>query len=310
MTFLWFLSEHRTPALDKIMQLVTYFGQEIIIIALICALYWCADKRFAYLLGFTYFTAGLCVQTLKIAFRIPRPWILDPDFSAVESAVPAATGYSFPSGHTQGATSLYFPLALKLKKKWMKILSIFLFLAVGFSRMYLGCHTPKDVIVSMTLTIAVSLGVWHIRGFLLEDTRYLKQIAAILAALSLAVAAYALALKNAGVIETRYALDCCRASGAGLGFAAGWYFERMKLNFDTQVSRPSRQILKLLTGLALTFVIKTGFKALPGNSVLAKIAEYFILVLWVLAIYPYLFTRTAGRKADKQIPTDNTRSYV
>ena len=102
MTFLWFLSEHRTPALDKIMQLVTYFGQEIIIIALICALYWCADKRFAYLLGFTYFTAGLCVQTLKITFRIPRPWILDTNFSAVESAVPAATGYSFPSGHTQG----------------------------------------------------------------------------------------------------------------------------------------------------------------------------------------------------------------
>ena len=121
MTFLWFLSEHRTPALDKIMQLVTYFGQEIIIIALICALYWCADKRFAYLLGFTYFTAGLCVQTLKITFRIPRPWILDTNFSAVESAVPAATGYSFPSGHTQGATALYFPLALKAKKVWLKI---------------------------------------------------------------------------------------------------------------------------------------------------------------------------------------------
>ena len=98
MEFLRFLSEHRTPVLDNIMQLVTYFGQEIIIIALICALYWCADKRFAYLLGFTYFTAGLCVQTLKITFRIPRPWILDPNFSAVESAVPAATGYSFPSG--------------------------------------------------------------------------------------------------------------------------------------------------------------------------------------------------------------------
>ena len=78
MAFLWFLSEHRTPALDSVMQFITYFGQEIIIIALICALYWCADKRFAYLLGFTYFTAGLCVQTLKITFRIPRPWVLDP----------------------------------------------------------------------------------------------------------------------------------------------------------------------------------------------------------------------------------------
>ena len=116
MTFLWLLEGIRTPFLDQLMQFITYFGQEIIIIAVICALYWCADKRFAYLLGFTYFTAGLCVQSLKITFRIPRPWVLNPDFHAVESAIPGATGYSFPSGHTQGATCLFFPLALKTRK--------------------------------------------------------------------------------------------------------------------------------------------------------------------------------------------------
>ena len=92
MTFLWLLAGLRTPFLDKLMQFITYFGQELIIIAVICALYWCADKRFAYLLGFTYFTAGLCVQSLKITFRIPRPWILDPEFKAVKSALPGATG--------------------------------------------------------------------------------------------------------------------------------------------------------------------------------------------------------------------------
>ena len=58
MTFLWMLEGIRTPFLDRFMQFVTYFGQELIIIAVICALYWCADKRFAYLLGFTYFKIG------------------------------------------------------------------------------------------------------------------------------------------------------------------------------------------------------------------------------------------------------------
>ena len=124
MTFLWLLEGIRTPFLDQLMQFITYFGQEIIIIAVICALYWCADKRFAYLLGFTYFTAGLCVQSLKITFRIPRPWVLNPDFHAVESAIPGATGYSFPSGHTQGATCLFFPLALKTRKFWTKYIGI------------------------------------------------------------------------------------------------------------------------------------------------------------------------------------------
>ena len=52
MSFLWLLEGIRTPFLDKLMQFITYFGQEVIIIAFVCALYWCIDKRFAYLLGF------------------------------------------------------------------------------------------------------------------------------------------------------------------------------------------------------------------------------------------------------------------
>lgn len=46
MAFLTFLEGMRTPFLDRLMQFITYFGQEIIIIAVICALYWCVDKRF------------------------------------------------------------------------------------------------------------------------------------------------------------------------------------------------------------------------------------------------------------------------
>ncbi len=297
MAFLWLLHDIRTPLLDRLMQFVTYFGQELIIIAVICALYWCADKRFAYLLGFTYFTAGLGVQTLKITFRIPRPWVLDPDFSAVESAVPAATGYSFPSGHTQGATALYFPFALKAKSPILKGIFVFAFLLVGFSRMYLGCHTPKDVFVSMGLSIGISLIIWHFQRFLLGDSRYLKQIAAVIALFSLAVAAYALFLDHAGTIETKYALDCCRASGAGLGFSTGWYTERTHLNFDTHTRTLPGQLAKLAAGLSAAFILKESFSFFFGNSVLAKMAEYFILVLWVLVIYPYLFTKLIDLQA-------------
>lgn len=111
MNVLWALSEIRTPFFNQVFQFITYLGQELFLIGIICVLYWCVDKRLAAQIGFTYIIAGLCVQGLKITFRIPRPWILDPEFKAVESAVGAATGYSFPSGHTQGGTSLFAPLA-------------------------------------------------------------------------------------------------------------------------------------------------------------------------------------------------------
>lgn len=295
MNFLWLLEGIRTPFLDQLMQCITYFGQELIIIAVICTLYWCADKRFAYILGFTYFTAGLGVQTLKIRFRVPRPWILDPDFHAVKSAVPGATGYSFPSGHTQGATSLFFPTALKSQKIWQKILCILAFLAIGFSRMYLGCHTPKDVLTSMILSMGISALIWHFRSFFLDDTRYLRQIAWTLALLSFAVAAYALILKNNGTIETKYAMDCLKASGAGLGFSVGWYIERTRLQFSTEADSRWIQAAKLVIGLLGALLIKEGLPVITGSSVLAKMLIYFILVLWVLVIYPYIFSKVLRR---------------
>lgn len=297
MTFLWMLESIRTPFLDKLMQLITYCGQEIVIIVVICALYWCADKRFAYMLGFTYFTAGLLVQSLKITFRIPRPWVLDPEFKAVESAIPGATGYSFPSGHTQGATCLFFPLSLKIRKIWLKSLCILAFLLIGFSRMYLGCHTPKDVLVAMAVSIAVSLILWRFQDFFLDSTSYIKPIASVLAVISLAVAAYALILRNNGTINTEYALDCCKAAGAGLGFSLGYYIERTRLKFSTYTGHLWSQVLKLLAGLAAALLIKEGLPFILGGSVLAKMAEYFILVLWVLVLYPYIFSRINRQKA-------------
>lgn len=295
MTFLWLLEGIRTPFLDKLMQFITYFGQELIIIAVICTLYWCVDKRFAYLLGFTYFTAGLCVQALKITFRIPRPWVLDPEFHAVESALPGATGYSFPSGHTQGATCLFVPLALKAKNKYMKTACVFAFLLIGFSRMYLGCHTPKDVLVSMGLSLMVSIIIWKLQNFFLDDNGYLKQIAVVLILFSLAVAIYSLLLHNSRTIETRYALDCCKAAGAGIGFGIGWYVERTKLNFETRTGNVRIQIFKLVAGLVIALLIKECFSFIFGTSVLAKMSEYFILILWVLVIYPYLFSKILRR---------------
>lgn len=295
MTFLWLLAEIRTPFLDKFMQLVTYFGQEIIIIAVICTLYWCVDKRFAYLLGFTYFTAGLCVQVLKITFRIPRPWILDPDFHAVESAVPAATGYSFPSGHTQGATCLFFPLALKSHKLWNRAIYCLAFLLVGFSRMYLGCHTPADVFTAMGISLMISCVIWRLQDALLLKTSHPEYISVILAGIAVFSAAYALILNAHGTIDTKYAMDCCKASGAGLGFAVGWYGEQRYLHFSSGFTSVKALFFTVIPGLLGALLLKEGFSLLFGNSVLAKASVYFILVLWILVIYPFLFTKIQRR---------------
>lgn len=291
MNFLRFLEGIRSPLLNDFFQFITYFGQELLIIAFICTLYWCVNKRFAYILGFTYFTAGLCVQTLKITFRIPRPWILDPNFHPVKSAVPAATGYSFPSGHTQGATSLFAPLALHTKKRTVSFLCICTFLLVGFSRMYLGVHTPKDVLVSMGISLFFAWLITHFSHVLLDKKGHQKCIFLCLTSIAILICIYALFLLQSGKISQKYASDCLKACGAGIGFAFGWYIEQNYLAFEVKTKHMYTQFLKVIVGLSTTFLIKLLLSYFMKNNIFAKMGEYFILVLWILVIYPYCFSQ-------------------
>lgn len=159
MDFLWKLSEIRTPFLTVINRAVTICAEEYVILVLLCVLFWCVSKKTAYKMGFAYMASATTVQGLKVICRIERPWILDKSFKAVKSAVPAATGYSFPSGHTCAATSMYGAIAFSLKKLWKQLLLFALIAGVMFSRMYLGVHTPADVLEGFSISIVLTAAI-------------------------------------------------------------------------------------------------------------------------------------------------------
>ena len=145
MEFLRLLESARLPALDAFFSAVTYLGDELAFMALALLLFWCVDKRMGYYVFVVGLFGTLANQFLKILCRVPRPWVLDPGFTIVESARAAATGYSFPSGHTQNAVGTFGAIGLLTKRRWVKIACLALVLLVPFSRMYLGVHTPLDV---------------------------------------------------------------------------------------------------------------------------------------------------------------------
>ncbi|MBQ9837342.1 MAG: phosphatase PAP2 family protein, partial [Oscillospiraceae bacterium] len=101
MQFLYLLERIRAPWLDTVMSLITHLGSETLFMVIAITVFWCVNKRHGYYLLSVGFVGTLFNQALKLMFRIPRPWVLDENFTIVESARADATGYSFPSGHTQ-----------------------------------------------------------------------------------------------------------------------------------------------------------------------------------------------------------------
>ena len=160
MELLYWLESIRNPVLDILMLLFTEFGNELLFIAAGLIMFWCINKQQGYFILLTGFFGVYINQFLKITYRIPRPGGLDPNFTIVEAAREAATGYSFPSGHTQTAVGCYGALAVCRKEKWVRITAVILALLIPFTRMYLGVHTPLDVGVSILVALVLIFALW------------------------------------------------------------------------------------------------------------------------------------------------------
>lgn len=306
MEFLHFLETIRSVFATTFFSFITYLGEEITIIAVLCLIYWCIDKKLGYKISFAYFVSGLFVQTLKITARIDRPWILDPTLNPVPSALETATGYSFPSGHTQSATALLGSLAFHSKQMKKKIICFVLIGLVALSRMYLGVHTPKDVLVSFFVSIILVIAANFIFQKREQETKR-KQgtekgkkkengIYIFMFLVSIFVAVYAVILLSNQTIEEKYAMDCCKAAGAGFGLALGWMIEERYIQFKEDGYSILGQLIKYIIGISIAVLLKVGLKEILGSSILTDMIRYMILVLWVTVGYPFLIKTVSDKR--------------
>ena len=78
MQLLYVLEQLRTPAVTKLLSVLTNLGGIYGFMVLSIIVFWCIDKRCGYFMLGMGFMGTVLNQFLKIVFRIPRPWVLDP----------------------------------------------------------------------------------------------------------------------------------------------------------------------------------------------------------------------------------------
>ena len=296
MQLLYWLESIRNPVLDTLMLLFTEFGNELLFIAAGLIMFWCIDKKQGYFVLLTGFFGVYINQFLKITCRVPRPWVQDPSFTIVEAAREAATGYSFPSGHTQTAVGCYGALAVCRKEKWVRIISVILALLIPFTRMYLGVHTPLDVGVSILVALILIFALWPLFKRFGTERRLMYPLMGILTAMGIGFMLYVTLFPFPADVDADNLSHAVENAYKFLGCALGMWIiyeaDTRFIHFETKTAKWWAQIPKLLVGLAIVLGVKSGFKPLlnlifDGHGV-AHTIRYFLTVL-VAGFWPLTF---------------------
>ena len=296
MEFLKFLESIRTPFFDGFFSLITRFGEETLFIIIGILFLWCINKKQGYYLFFVGFSGLLINQFLKFTFRVPRPWVKDPSLTIVESAKEMAYGYSFPSGHTQVSVGLYGGMARLFKNKILRGVLIILVILIPFSRMYLGVHTPMDVITSVVIALLLVFAFYPIINNDFENVKKINILFAICFAASALYLVYILvgvSSLNVDAEELNKGIaDAYKISGCLIGLWLSYNIDMKYLCYKTDAPVYA-QIIKFATGLIILLLIKEGLKEpllklFNGNQVAGAI-RYFVIVFFSATLWPMTF---------------------
>lgn len=277
------LESIRNPFLNTLFDIITMLGEEFILIALLAILYFAINKVLAKKLFFITVTSMNINGVVKCFARVPRPFAngeitcLKPD---------TATGYSFPSGHTQTFSTWSTALAFHFKKWWMFLVAGILIFLVGLSRMYLGAHYLSDVLFGGLLGISFAFGL----SIIYDKVNNKFILFGIATAIILPFVIYFT------IVGNQYYADTFKTFGMMLGLFACDLFESKYGDFDMKApwwKKLIRIVVAIILAVGIKELLKLTYKDCEIDSfvLIMNAVRYFVVVVMCFGVWPILIKK-------------------
>ena len=279
--FLKWLEGGRTSFLNAVFEGITFLGEETLIILLVVALWFAVDKKLAQQVFFVTATSLSVNGIVKNFAQVPRPWTKGVSCVRLDTA----TGYAFPSGHTQGFATWSSFFAVKLKKTWLCVLVGVLIVLVAISRLYLGAHYPSDVLVGVALGVGIAILSNYLFGKVndvkkLYFATFLILTPFIVYFLCVADPLFADLFKTFGMVGGMVVVSFLDEKTEPLSYDVVWWKKLIRIVLGVVLAVALKEVIKLVNVFDVIQI-----------SLLIDAVRYFIVVLTVGYLCPLLFKK-------------------
>ncbi len=261
-------------------------------------IFWAVDKKWGYRFLYAHSVSEVLNGVIKLTVCAYRPWIRSSQIEPAGDAKTAATGYSFPSGHTMSCTSTYGSVFAwqRERRKWLAILCVVAIFLTGFSRNFLGVHTPQDVVVgffagAFTVYIVGRLfQKFSGNNDLLDRLTIFGLIIVILIIVYITFKSYPMDYVDGVLLVDPQKMmnDCFKGCGEFTGLLLGSYLERHYIEYEIPYGSSSLPTFTCV-GIGILFswkkylapaTIVAAFGGHWGNFITRCIMMIFAVYIW------------------------------